>query len=126
METLRIEKTDDSPSIIMDPVTGIFEITGKSLPEDVVAFYQPVISWIEEYSKVAKDFTEVTFRLVYFNTASSKQLLDLLVALEAIVENGKKVLIKWYSIEEDDEMVEAGEEYAEFVDIPFEHYTYTL
>ena len=70
METLRIEKTDDSPSIIMDPVTGIFEITGKSLPEDVVAFYQPVISWIEEYSKVAKDFTEVTFRLVYFNTAS--------------------------------------------------------
>ncbi|MFZ5939957.1 MAG: DUF1987 domain-containing protein [Bacteroidota bacterium] len=124
METLRIEPTDDSPKIMLDPKTGRGEISGKSLPEDVVAFYQPVIDWIRAYAPEAPPQSEIVFRLVYFNTASSKQLLDVMIALEKLAEAGKKVLIKWYSIEDDEEMQEAGHEYAEMVSIPFEHYTY--
>ncbi len=125
METLRIEPTDDSPLVILDAETGHCEISGKSLPEDVVAFYQPVIGWLNDFEKAGREQVDLTFRLLYFNTASSKQLLDVMMALEDIAAAGKKALIKWYSVEEDEEMQEAGQEYAEMVDIPFEHFTYT-
>ena len=72
------------------------------------------------------DKTVFTFKLVYFNTASSKLLLDILMKLEDMHENGKEVLIKWYFPEDDEDMEEAGEEYADIVDIPFEQVSYTL
>ena len=50
METLRIEQTDDCPLVILDPVDNQFEISGKSLPEDVLDFYQPVLDWLKEVS----------------------------------------------------------------------------
>ena len=49
METLRIEQTDDSPLVILDQENNQFEISGKSLPEDVVDFYQPVLDWLNDY-----------------------------------------------------------------------------
>ena len=50
METLRIEQTDDSPLVILDQEDNQFEISGKSLPEDVVDFYQPVLDWLNCYT----------------------------------------------------------------------------
>jgi len=121
---MRFEPTDDSPFVLLDAQTGKCEVKGKSLPEDVVAFYQPMINWLKEYEKTGQHDMEFTFNLVYFNTASSKQILDIMVALEGILLAGKKVLVKWYSVEDDEEMQEAGHEYAEMVSIPFEHFTY--
>lgn len=121
---MRIESTDDSPLVSFDHESGKCLIKGKSLPEDVVAFYQPLIDWLKEYEGSENKDLEFTFNLVYFNTASSKQILDMIIAIEGIKEAGKKVLVKWYSVEEDEEMQDAGHEYAEMVDVPFEHYTY--
>ncbi len=41
METLRLEQTDDSPLVELDQESNRFEISGKSLPEDVMDFYNP-------------------------------------------------------------------------------------
>jgi hypothetical protein len=49
METLRLEQTDDSPQVILDQEGNQFELSGKSLPVDVVDFYQPVLNWMGEY-----------------------------------------------------------------------------
>jgi hypothetical protein len=56
----------------------------------------------------------------YFNTASSKLLLDILIALETMYENGKDIVVHWFYDEDDEDMLEAGEEYADIVDVPFE------
>ena len=69
--------------------------------------------------------TIFNFKLVYFNTASSKLLLDILMKLEEIHEAGNDVLIRWHFPEDDEDMEEAGEEYADIVDVPFEQVSYS-
>ncbi len=124
MENLNIMPTDESPKVTMDKENGILEITGKSLPEDVSAFYEPVLKWLNEYKKQPADLTILTIKLSYFNTASSKLLLDILMVLEEMYEEGNKILVKWYYPDYDEDMKDAGVEYSEMVDVPFEHYVY--
>ncbi len=126
MEVIKIKGTDDTPNVILDADNGIFEISGRSLPEDVTTFYEPILNWLDEYEEEANEKTVFSFKLVYFNTASSKLILDILMKLEEMHENGKDILIKWYFPEDDEDMEEAGEEYADIVDVPFEQVSYTL
>lgn len=120
MEILNLEGTEDTPKIILDKKNGIFEISGRSLPEDSAEFFRPVLEWIAAYSKEANGSTEFVFKLEYFNTASSKLILDVLSALEDI--QGMKIM--WYYHEDDEDMEEAGQEFSELVEIPFEFKTY--
>lgn len=124
MEKLRIEQSDDSPLVILDKEKDQFEISGKSLPEDVVEFYLPVLNWLRNYKNEPNVGTEFNFKLIYFNTASSKLILDVMMILEEIHSSSGGVLIKWHSLSSDEDMKEAGEEYEEMVEIPFEHITY--
>jgi hypothetical protein len=126
METIKILGTDDTPTVILDADNDIFEISGRSLPEDVTAFYDPILNWLDEYAASPNPKTTIIFKLVYFNTASSKLLLDILMKLEEMHEDGKDVLVKWFYPEDDEDMQEAGEEYADIVDVPFEQVGYTL
>lgn len=121
METLIIEATDETPKIVLNPAQSQFIFSGKSLPEDVATFYSPVLSWLEGYVAAPKNETIVEFKMDYFNTASSKIVLDILMKLEEIHLGGNKLLIKWYYRENDVDMKEAGDEYAEIVEIPFQH-----
>jgi hypothetical protein len=120
MEILNLEGAEDTPKIILDKKNGIFEISGRSLPEDSAEFYRPVLEWIQAYAASPNPSTEFAFKLEYFNTASSKLILDVLSALEDI----KGMKITWYFHEDDEDMEEAGEEFSELVEIPFEFKTY--
>jgi len=124
METLLIEQTDDSPRIVLDPVDKLFEISGKSLPEDVLEFYQPVLDWLNAYRKEPDSETIFSIRLIYFNTSSSKMIMDIFLIFEEMVEEGHKVLIKWHSHQKDEDMQEAGKEFEEMIAVPFEHLSY--
>lgn len=126
MDTIKIMGTDDTPTVILDAENEIYEISGRSLPEDVTAFYDPILGWLDEYAASPNKKTIFTFKLVYFNTASSKLLLDILMKLEQMHEAGNDVLVRWYYPEDDEDMQEAGEEYADIVDVPFEQVGYTL
>ena len=125
METLLIEQTEDSPRIILDPVDKLFEISGKSLPEDVLEFYQPVLDWLNEYREEPDTITIFNVRLIYFNTASSKLIMDIFLIFEEMVEEGHDILIKWHSPQTDEDMQEAGKEFEEMIAVPFEHVSYT-
>ena len=125
METLRIEQTDDSPMVVLDPADQYFEISGKSLPEDAVDFYQPVIDWFQAYREEPRAKIALNLKLIYFNTASSKLLMDIMLIFEEMVEEGHKVQIRWHSHEKDEDMQEAGKEFEEMIAVPFEHLTYS-
>jgi hypothetical protein len=125
METIKIQGTEDTPKIILDAENEMMEISGRSLPEDVSAFYEPVLNWLNEYAENPNKKTIFNFKLTYFNTASSKLLLDILMKLEEMHENGNDVLIRWHYPEDDEDMEEAGEEYADIVDVPFEQVGYS-
>lgn len=125
MKPLYLDATDETPEVKLDKDKNIFEFNGKSLPEDVVTFYNPIMDWLDEYSANLNDATEVKFRLDYFNTASSKMILDILLKLEEFKDSGKVVKVKWYYAEDDEDMEEAGAEYAEIVNVPFEYESYS-
>jgi hypothetical protein len=125
METIKIQGTEDTPKVILDKEKDILEISGRSLPEDVASFYEPVLTWLDEYAQDPNPKTIFNFKLVYFNTASSKLLLDILMKLEELHESGNDVIIRWHFPEDDEDMEEAGEEYADIVDVPFEQVSYS-
>lgn len=124
MEALDIRATNDTPKVLLDPENDIFEISGRSLPEDVVSFYQPVLDWLEEYKESPNDFTEFVFKYIYFNTATSKLVQDILIKLEELHEGGGKVQVIWFYEEDDEDMLDLGEEFSENVDIPFDIISY--
>lgn len=114
---LRIEPTVDTPLVILDPAAGQFEISGKSYPEDTREFYQPVLSWINAYVTAPNPSTRFVFKLKYFNSSSYKPLLDIISKLAAI--KGAEVCIDWHYKKDDTDMREAGEEFADLVNVKF-------
>ncbi len=124
MEAKRLVGTDESPEVILDKSTNEFKFQGKSLPEDVKEFYNPIIEWVEQYAMDPNDETVVEFNMEYFNSASSKQILDILERFALITEKGKKIAVKWHYMQDDEDMEDAGESYADIVDMPFELISY--
>ncbi|MBO4244806.1 MAG: DUF1987 domain-containing protein [Bacteroidales bacterium] len=111
--------TADTPSVILDADRGIFEISQMSLPEDAVDFYAPILSWLREYAQDPNPDTVFNMKLEYFNTASSKQLIQVLLILQEM-EKRSNVLVKWFYKEIDEDMLSLGEEYKQIMKVPFE------
>ncbi|MCX6181967.1 MAG: DUF1987 domain-containing protein [Bacteroidetes bacterium] len=119
MDKITIEGTSKTPTIIFDSETGLLELKGRSIPENSIEFYKPVVESLDKYAHEPKDKTSVNIQLEYFNTSSSKCILDLFKKLEAIHKTGKEVVINWYYEEDDEDMLEAGEDYQAIIKVPF-------
>lgn len=120
MNPIIVNATEDTPGIRLDAENEIFELSGRSLPEDVSKFYGPILDWLDEYVESPNKQTVFNFKLSYFNTASSKVILDILMKLETLYNNGNEIIIKWFYPTDDEDMMEAGEEYADIVEVPIE------
>ncbi len=124
MEPISIRGTHETPEILFDKDAGEFSISGKSLPEDVKEFYHPLIKWVSDYAKKPNPETVLKVKMDYFNTASSKMLLEIFEQFKAMFDAGHKVIIDWYYQEDDEDMQDAGEDYADIVEIPFNFISY--
>jgi SiaC family regulatory phosphoprotein len=121
MENLTLEPGDKTPGINLNADECVLKIWGRSIPENSVEYYKPVFDWFDEYAKNSGDKTEMIFQLEYFNTSSSKCILDILRKLKSIEESGKsKVTVKWLYEEDDEDMMEAGDDYQTIVNLPFD------
>jgi len=118
MENLKLDGTAKTP-LISFASSGKLELKGRSIPENSVEFYQPVKAWIEDYSKNPSAQTVIDVKLDYFNTSSSKCILDLFKKLEKMNGNGTEVLVNWYFEENNEDMEEAGEDYQAIISLPF-------
>lgn len=119
MEQINIEPTKKTPGITFDPSKGFLEVTGRSIPENAIDFYKPLISSLNEYAKKPLDVTNVNVKLEYFNTSSSKCILDMFKSIEVIHKNNLTVNINWFYEDEDEDMLETGEYYEDIIKIPF-------
>jgi hypothetical protein len=122
MEKIVIEPTNETPRIVLDKENNVFEISGNSLPEDVVNFYTPILSWFEEYANTPNERTEVKFSMDYYNTSSSKMILKILEKFRDIHRKGFDVEVHWHFMEDDEDMIEAGEDYSENIKVPFKFF----
>ncbi|PIZ05550.1 MAG: nuclear pore complex subunit, partial [Flavobacteriales bacterium CG_4_10_14_0_8_um_filter_32_5] len=83
-----------------------------------IEFYKPLIEGLEAYNQNPQPTTNVDIQLEYFNTSSSKCVLDVLKKLE-VINGNSKVTINWYYEEDDEDMLEAGEDYQAIINVPF-------
>ena len=116
---------DGYPTFRIDPEKGYFEISGSSTPEDVIAAYEEFIEKLKGFLAIPKKKVEVCFRLQYFNTASSRIILSILSILESYKENKLgEVLATWFYHDDEEDMEEAGQEFQDLVDVPFQFKAY--
>lgn len=119
-KAINLEATEDTPKVVLNKEKMVFEISGRSLPEDAEKFYSSIINWVAEYVKQPCSYTDFVINLEYFNSSSVKQVLKVLIKLEEIVKKGEKVNIIWYYNQEDELMEIKGEEIKSILKIPFQ------
>lgn len=119
MEKIFIEPSRVTPLINFDPDEGILEMRGRSSPENAIQFYQKIIQNLDLYAVSDQgDFT-ANFAFEYFNTSSSKCLFDVFKRLVRIKDSGKDLVVNWFYEEDDEDMMEAGEDYSDLLDLEF-------
>lgn len=129
MEKLIIEATVNSPKIVLDPESKKFEFSGESRPENVRNFYLPVLEWLEKYTNHESGLDkpqrtselDCVFNFEYFNSTSAKYILDIFKSLNALDAIGVELDIKWFYEEDDEDMLEVGEEMSRMSKLKFEY-----
>ena len=119
MADLKLEGSPKTPTIEFNSGAGYLLVRGRSIPENSIEFYKPLIEALEAYNSNSQSNTKVDIQLEYFNTSSSKCILDVFKKLEAINSGSSEVVINWYYEEDDEDMLEAGEDYQAIINIPF-------
>ncbi len=123
MNNLIIEETKYTPSINFNIQKGVFELIGKSYPENTFDFYKPMMDLVEEYfDGKEQETTVINMEIIYFNSSSSKLFFDFFDLVEEAQNKGKTVEINWIYDEENDSALEAGEDFQE----DFESLTFNL
>ena len=122
MENLHIPAEKKSPNVEFELYSGLLKIGGNSNLENPSKFYDQVINWLESYSLKPAVKTTFKMEMEYFNSSSSKHLMRALRILEKIQLSGKSdVLVEWTHHEHDGSMLEAGEDYASMLKMPFSY-----
>lgn len=129
MEKLVIEPTFNSPSVILDPESNQFNFSGESRPENVRKFYLPILEWLDSFAKEQSEMgssassssLQVRFNFEYFNSTSAKYILDIFKALNVLNDLGIEILVKWLYEEDDEDMLEVGEEMSRMSKLEFEY-----
>ena len=119
MEPLLIAQTNETPEVALSAADGKFTFAGKSYPENVNEFYGNVLEYVRSYSINPKEKTSLEFNWLYYNTATAKMIVKIIMELKAVKTNGKDFEIKWFCKANDELMLEKGEELKSLLDVEF-------
>ncbi len=123
MQSIRIPAAERTPEVAFDFTSGRLSLAGESYPEDTAAFFGPLQQALTEYFTTAPATTlELDLRMVYFNSSSAKALMNLFRLLEEQAARGLTITIRWWYHEDDETMLESGEDFAE----EFQHAQFLL
>lgn len=119
MESLIIKGTATTFDVKLLKDEGIFKFEGRSRPEDVVSFFEPILDWFNKYETQPNDETIIKFNLDYFNSSSAKVLLRFFVQMEEMYKKGLNIKVDWQYFDGDEDLLDAGEDFASIVTVPF-------
>ncbi|UII31563.1 DUF1987 domain-containing protein [Fulvivirga ulvae] len=119
MDNYTLIPSPKTPRLYFNAQNGDFEISGRSIPENSIEFYKPLLEWLDEYEKKPQPETKLHVNLEYFNTSSSKCLVEILRKLEKVNEH-HNVKVFWHYEEEDEDMMESGEDFKKILKLPIE------
>ena len=115
MNDLILEATDTTPKVIFKP-DGKLLLEGESRPENVVKFYDPIMSWLGDLKNTQPSSISLDFKLEYYNSSSAKLIMEMLLKLNDF----SNVKVNWHYDEMDEDLLESGEEFEKLVNYPFD------
>ena len=119
MESFRLEATDKTPFVLLDPTHGVLEISGCSIHENAARFYEGIYERVDAYASRPARQTQARIALDYFNSSTAKYLLDILKRLDELHASGaSQVSLEWRYDEDDLDMLEAGNDYRSLLEMP--------
>jgi hypothetical protein len=114
MENIVINEVPDAPyypKVNFDVKNGICEISGESYMEETFKFYSPLLEWIKKYLEDKNKPLTLNFKLTYFNTNSSRLILDMLDIIKKSKDEGNKVIVNWFYDSADPDMIDEVEDF---------------
>jgi hypothetical protein len=120
-----MERTTDTPSVLLDPEQQLMELAGNSYPENTAEFYQPIYEWLHGYFNGGGGTLKTILKLNYFNTSSAKCILNLLTILQQYHSQNKRITVEWFYDEDDEDMLETGKAFSVDFSLPFDIRAYT-
>ncbi len=117
LRKFHIARTKETPEVTLDPESSKFSMVGNSVSENSFNFYKPVIDAIDQYQNAGVKIRDVEIDMEYFNSSSSKIILDVLLRIK---KSNSDILVRWIVKSDDVDMIEAAEDYMAIVNAPFE------
>jgi len=108
MQSINIEATSSTPQVNFDH-NGKLMLKGRSLILNVKEFYNPLIEWISHLNTPSVRFT---LDFDYFNSGSSKQILEMLKMIDSN-NNVKDFDVFWHFEKDDEDILEVGQIFEE-------------
>ncbi|MFN8255141.1 MAG: DUF1987 domain-containing protein [Bacteroidales bacterium] len=118
MENIQISGSHGAnfiPTVDFNAETGICTLAGESYLEDTVEFYAPLFKWLKQFTAETELPIVFNFKLRYFNTSSSKCLIDILHILRKYQENGGSLEVNWYYDSHEEDIEDELEEIEDFM-----------
>jgi hypothetical protein len=115
MNALNLKEAQYSPKVVLNKKDGIFEISGRSLPEDSEELFAPVLAWFKEYFQSPNPTTIFSIQLQYFNSATAKIIFGLMHTMQSV----PGASVEWCYHHDDEDMLEAGQEFESELTVPF-------
>lgn len=109
LQRVEMSQTGSNPRITLDPDKGMISISGVSYPVSTSAYFEPILEWIDLFDLSGKATLNVYFHFNYYNTYTSKFLVNLVWKCNKLSKNNKAISFYWYYDIDDDEMREFGE-----------------
>ncbi len=119
---VHILPTSKTPEVFLNP-EGSIKIIGRAIDESRTKFSEQILIWIDDYLNKPAGSTEVIIALEYMNSFNSIIMASILRKLHQLNEQSKKISIKWYVEEDDDDLLERGEYISTTFNIPIEFIT---
>ncbi|MCU0434894.1 MAG: DUF1987 domain-containing protein [Bacteroidia bacterium] len=122
---LHIPETRSTPEIHFDADNDIYLIRGRSIPPDASSFFYPLDKWVEALAATGSARpVNIRIRLEHLNTGTIRSLLTIFSKLLRVREKGTQVNFEWYYNEEDEDLVDKGEEMSLILDVPFRYISF--
>lgn len=123
MNNIKLERKPSMPyypGVNFNADTGVCEIQGESYMEEAYKFYLPLINWIKEYTEQIQGKINFKIKLIYFNTSTSKCLLDIFEVLKKYTNEGGQIEVIWYYDEDDPDMIDEIKDFEKEAELKFQ------
>lgn len=119
MDNFAINGNDLIPNVCLDKDKNLFTIGGRSIPENAIDVFSPIIEWWKQYILDPNPETHIEMNFEYINSSSMKQIAKLIALLDKIPASTTKITVSWHYNTDDTDSKLQAERLAKMVKFPF-------